>query len=147
LPYINIEKSEATSVVSLVELNSADSLQLITIKGIGPSFASRIIKYRKMIGGFGDKKQLLEIYGFTPEMLNKVEKYITIDNSKIKKININSATFKEINAHPYIDYQTTKSIIEVRDFNGRFNNTNELIKFKLITEEQFEKIKYYIIAD
>jgi DNA uptake protein ComE-like DNA-binding protein len=142
-PYVKFQNNIQPNI-PLVELNSADSLELITIRGIGPSLASRILKFRKITGGFYEKRQLLEVYGLTEETFNKVSSFIVIDPNRIKKININTADFKTINRHPYIDYKTTKSIIEVREFNGSFTNCDELVKFKIIENQIYEKIKYYI---
>lgn len=46
-----------------VELNSADSSELLKINGVGPVFASRIIKYRNKLGGFATTEQVTEVYG------------------------------------------------------------------------------------
>ena len=47
----------------LVEINQADSLQLITINGVGPFYAKQILKYRKQLGGFISYNQITEIWG------------------------------------------------------------------------------------
>jgi competence protein ComEA len=49
---------------SIVDLNTADSVTLLTIKGIGPFYAKNIIKYRNLLGGFVAKEQLMEIWKF-----------------------------------------------------------------------------------
>ena len=59
-----------------INLNNADSLTLITLSGIGPVFASRIIKYRNLLGGFYKKEQLLEVYNLKNETYLKVKKQI-----------------------------------------------------------------------
>lgn len=128
----------------IIELNSADSLTLIGISGIGPSYAKRILKYRTMLGGYCKIEQLKDVYGMTDELYNKISPKFSIDINKIQKININTATYKEIISHPYFDKTLTKSIIDVRGFNGNFNSIDELIKFKLIDKEKFEIIKDYI---
>lgn len=56
----------------VVNLNDADTTTLMLIHGIGPTFASRIVRYRDRLGGFTHKEQLLEVYGFTPELLNHI---------------------------------------------------------------------------
>ena len=64
---------KGTAAIAYVELNSADSLELLGLKGIGPVFASRILKYRNLLGGFYSVSQLLEVYGFPEETyLNKI---------------------------------------------------------------------------
>ncbi|HEU4716825.1 MAG TPA: helix-hairpin-helix domain-containing protein, partial [Bacteroidia bacterium] len=37
---------------AILELNTADSALLVTVNGIGPVFAKRIIEYREKLGGF-----------------------------------------------------------------------------------------------
>src|SRR5665647_1059817 len=49
--------------VNRLDLNSADSLHLLEIPGIGPVFASRIIRYRTLLGGYYAVDQLREVYG------------------------------------------------------------------------------------
>ncbi len=81
-PYISIpdekkEYAEAKTQVkevhkrALVDLNTADSVTLLSLYGIGPSFAKRIMKYRNLLGGFYNKTQLLEVYGFDQDRLIK----------------------------------------------------------------------------
>ncbi len=98
----------------MIELNSADSIKLESLKGIGPAFARRIIKYRAMLGGFVNKRQLLEVYGFTEEKYGVIENEIEVDPSLVHKINLNSDDFKTVNHHPYITYELTKKIFDAR---------------------------------
>jgi competence protein ComEA len=126
-PYIHFEtmeniRAKKSGKISLVkdiqaaklELNIADSSALVTLDGIGPSYASRIIKYRSMLGGFISMEQLKEVYGFTDELFKKVKDRTTVDASLIKKIDLNKDDFKTINKHPYISYEQTKSIFDWR---------------------------------
>jgi len=123
-PYIKIEnqptKIEPKNVKNeIIEINSADSVTLIGISGIGPSYAKRILKYRSMLGGYCKIEQLKEVYGMTDELYNKISSKFIIDISKIKKINLNTATFKEILSHPYFDKDLTKSIILIINRNPK----------------------------
>jgi DNA uptake protein ComE-like DNA-binding protein len=123
-PYIIIEKAETRSypekktvknlAVKNVELNSADSLQLLEINGIGPAFAKRILKYRSMLGGFVSPEQLKEVYGFTEEMYSKLQGQITVNSAQVLKLNLNKDDFKVINRHPYLSYELTKEICNKR---------------------------------
>ncbi|MBA3665771.1 MAG: helix-hairpin-helix domain-containing protein [Bacteroidetes bacterium] len=97
-----------------VELNSADSLALLDINGIGPAFAKRILKYRTLLGGFINKEQLLEVYGVTEEMFEKIKTQVTVNSAATKKIDLNNDDFKIINRHPYLSYETTKLILDKR---------------------------------
>ena len=50
-----------------VNLNSADTTELMRVRGIGPVFARRIVKYRRLIGGFKAKEDLQKVYGIDAE--------------------------------------------------------------------------------
>lgn len=131
-PYILIENKKASenktivkeeiitsvptknTVKEKVELNSADSLALIELNGIGPTFAKRILKYRSILGGYTNIQQLKEVYGFNEELYEKVKNSIKIDASLIKKIDLNKDDFKMINKHPYLSYELTKTIFDWR---------------------------------
>lgn len=112
--------------ISVIELNSADSVGLLPLPGIGPVFAGRIIHYRERLGGFYCKEQLLEIKYFTNEMLEKLSDNIIIDALKIKKLAVNKLEFREILRHPYIDYEMTKIIANERD-KMRFTSTEDFV--------------------
>ena len=97
-----------------IEINTADSLTLLEINGIGPAFAKRILKYRSLLGGFVSVEQLKEVYGFTDEMFKKIKPNVTVNAELIKKINLNKDDFKSINKHPYLSYELTKTLFDWR---------------------------------
>lgn len=124
-----------------IDLNSADSISLINLKGIGPAFAKRIIKYRTLLGGFINKNQLLEVYGFTNLMYSAIEQNIEIKTKEIVKINLNKDDFKTINQHPYISYEQTKEIMNLRKKEGI---TPDKIKAIVLDEEVYIKLLPYL---
>jgi DNA uptake protein ComE-like DNA-binding protein len=128
----------------MVDLNTADSLTLLTLYGIGPSYAKRIIKYRNLLGGFYSKMQLLEVYGFDQERLDKIEAYCDIGTAETKKININLVRTDELKKHPYFDYYTAKAIVDQRIILGKYASLQQIKEIPLIHEELFNKIKNYL---
>ena len=131
----------------LVDLNTADSVTLLTLYGIGPSFAKRIIKYRNLLGGFYSKNQLLEVYGFDQDRLDKIEMYCDVSSGGIKKININTVRTDELKKHPYLDYYTAKAIVDQRVILGRFTSMQQLKAIPLIHEDLFNKIQHYFVME
>lgn len=97
-----------------VELNDADSAALVAVRGIGPVFAKRILKYRDLLGGFVRREQLMEVYGITEEAYLRMRDHVTVDPGLCRKVNLNSDDFKTVNRHPYISYEFTKSIFKAR---------------------------------
>jgi competence protein ComEA len=154
-PYIQIAEKQTTipaeklahtfrtSELKIVEINSADSLQLSTVRGIGPFYAKMIIRYRNLLGGFYTKQQLLEVWKLDKEKYDAIEKYIVVDTSNINKININTCTSKELK-HPYINWKTVNGIINYREKHGDFNTINDIKKTDLIDAETFLKLAPYL---
>lgn len=136
---MNVAAEKKATVIT--ELNSADSLALLEINGIGPAFAKRILKYRSLLGGFISTEQLKEVYGFTEEMFEKVGPQVKADATSIKKLDLNKDDFKTINKHPYLSYELTKLI-----FNARRGGaiTKENLEDVLDDEAVYNKILPYL---
>ncbi len=140
---LNVLKTERLNVI---ELNSADSATLTTIKGIGAFYAKNIIKHRNALGGFVSKEQLLEIWKFDQEKLNSIEKYIDIDESKIKKININTCEAADLKS-PYIKWTVANAIVSYRKNHGKYKTVDEIKKTDLVDEETYRKIVPYLVTE
>lgn len=130
----------------LIELNTADSIDLIKLKGVGSILSKRIISYRNYLGGFVSKQQLLEVYGLKTETYNEIESSIVIDTTFVQTINLNTADFKTLNKHPYLSYVNTKTILKYRQLMGKFKSASELTTNNLIDTVSYKKISPYLIA-
>jgi DNA uptake protein ComE-like DNA-binding protein len=117
---------QARKKPKIIELNSADSNLLDELPGIGPSFARRIIKYREMLGGYMNAGQLKEVYGMDSARLSGFIRQIRLDTTALRKLDINRATFKELLAHPYLEYEQVKAIAKYRDKKGFIGSPGEL---------------------
>jgi DNA uptake protein ComE-like DNA-binding protein len=137
-------QSTYCSDVQSMELNTADSIQIVGLPSIGESFAHRIIAYRSRLGGFYQKEQLLEIYGFTQELLTKISPYIIIDSLKVKKVHVNQADYKTMVNNPYFSKEIAKEILQYRKKNGKFLTTEELLTHQIISVKEWEKLKRYV---
>lgn len=127
------------------DLNSADSVQLIGIYGIGATLSSRIIKYRNRLGGFISSEQLKEVYGLDTAVISEIKKKSYIEeNFTPRRLDINLATEKELAAHPYIRYEIAKAITAYRFQHGNFKSIDELTQIAIINPVTFEKIKPYL---
>ncbi len=128
--------------VPTVELNVADTVQLKMLPGIGSSFSKRIVEYRKSLGGYVNSSQLLEIFGMDTFRYNGFSKYITIDVSKIKKMNVNNDDFKTLLAHPYLEYDDVKDICNYREKRGLITSWDMLIQ--VMNNKPDSLLRYYI---
>ncbi len=132
--------------IHIVSLNSADSSELDGLKGIGPAYALRIIRYRDLLGGFARPDQLLEVYNLDSTMYEELRPYIKVDPSQIKKMNLNVCPFPALRRHPYIGYYLAKAIADYRVKFGKFRSIEELHLLKGITPEQIARLKPYVIV-
>ena len=129
----------------VIDLNTASQEQLVSIPGIGEYVAGRIINYRDKLGGFLKKEQLLEISKVDVDLYSRIEGYFKLNEGESRKISINTADAKELQAHPYIDWGVANSIVKIRNQKeNKYKSIDEIKVSVLIDEELFEKIKPYL---
>lgn len=138
---VNIANKKPNHVV---ELNAADSLQLIALRGVGPVLSSRIIKYRTKLGGYYSPEQLKEIYGLSPETFELVSSQVSIDASAVHKLDINTISVDDLKQHPYFRYTLASMIVNYRNQHGNFRSGEELKNVELITDSILQKIEPYL---
>lgn len=128
----------------VVDLNTADSTTLMLLHGIGPVYASRIVRYRERLGGFVSSHQLLEVYGFTPSLLDHIAPHLTIDTTAIRRIDINTVTLKQLVRHPYIEYYQARDIVRLRDRGLVFRTEEDLRSVPSMADSTLQRILPYI---
>lgn len=127
-----------------VELNRADTSDIMRIPQFGSKRAQKIVEYRDKLGGFYDLTQLKEIYILQSISTEYVAKYFTADRQLIRKININQCDYKTLIAHPYFDSYLTKTILNYRQKNGPIRDMAQLREITHIYAELEEKLQWYI---
>ncbi len=134
-------------VLESKDLNLVSSADLIKIKGIGEKTAARIISYREKLQGFNFNDQLYEVYYLDKETADRALEYYKVQSKpKIQKININTASFKELLAIVYIDYELTKKILNYRDEVAEIQSLEELKKIDGFPVDKFNRITLYLVA-
>lgn len=125
------------------DINQATPEDLQLIKGIGPVYSLRIVKYRDLLGGFSQTNQLSEVYGLNDTTIHEILQHFGIQ-SPPKKIPINSDSVKILANHPYISYDLAWIIINYRKQNGDILSFEDLQKIKAIDEETLSRIRPYL---
>ena len=124
-----------------VDANEADTALLRRIPGIGEKISEAIVRYRTRLGGFYAVEQLTEIKIVSPELLE----WFTISPSpSVQQINLNQASFQQLNSHPYISYEQTKALLQYIRLYGKVENEETLISTGIFTTEELERLRPYI---
>jgi len=128
-----------------VDLNTADSVKLMTIKGIGPTFAGRILAFRSRLGCFVDVDQLQDVHGIGAAKYAYLKPQVCLSKGHPKCIHLNSATLDALMVSPYLGYKMANSILKYRTTRGRFTSVQDLKKVQEIDEKTFRKLMPYIV--
>jgi len=128
---------------TLIEINTADSLSIVYLKGIGPGFTKRIMKYRAMLGGFHSLNQLKEVYGMTDSTFTLLSSQIKLDPNSVSKIPINAIDFNSLRKHPYFNFQTAQAVVNFRLKHGKLTEQSfkDLVVF---SDEKLRLILPYL---
>jgi len=142
-----VESVNKNAEIIPLDINRADSVAFLEVPGIGPFYAGQIVKYRNRLGGYVSIKQLTELYKIDSIRLNAWLPYLTFKDTLIIPIDINTADFKTVLKHPYIDYETTKKIFNLRNKLGRYAGIYQLKKDSILSDSLFQKLKPYLKVD
>ena len=124
-----------------VELNTADSTTLQLLHGIGPAYARRIVRYRERLGGFVSPEQLREI----PNLPDSVQTWFHVTAEKAQRpLRLNTATFRELLRHPYLNYEQVKAIVNYRERQGALQTLQELSLSEAFSAADLERLVPYV---
>lgn len=131
------------------DLNKATTEQLRKVNGIGEKLSDRIIRFRnKFVGGFIADVQLQDVYGLTPEVIERVTNQFTVKTPRvITKFNLNAVTVEELVTVQHIDYDLAYEIVDQRTLRSGFSSFTELTKVKGFPVNKIEIIKLYLTLD
>ena len=127
--------------VEPLDLNASDSIELVSLPGIGPATALKIIRHRQRLGGYTDISQLTEIEG-VPDSLMKW--FIITDTVPIRMIAVNSATLTELRRHPYLDFYQARAIVEFRNERGMIKGPEQLSFMEEFTAQDLIRLNPYL---
>jgi competence protein ComEA len=128
------------------DINTADTVDLKSIRGIGSVLANRIVKYRQSLGGFVNHEQYNDIFGLSAEVIELLQRSTYVDeNFEPNRININFGNRSDLMKHPYINRELSQKIIDHRAKNGPYPNLEALEASGIFNDSIFVKLKPYII--
>lgn len=129
------------------DINTASEEDLRIVNGIGEKLSKRIIDYRTKLQGFSFNDQIFEVWALDKEVADKVLQYFEVTKQPtIQKINVNTATFKEVLAIVYLDFELTKKIFNYKNQVAEIQSIEELKKIDGFPLEKFSRIALYLEA-
>jgi competence protein ComEA len=140
------QKSSEIQVKTMhfVNINTADTLEMQLLSGIGPYYARTIYYYRERLGGFLYEEQLYEITRLKQETIEKILPYLIFDVSAIQKLKINEIEVKELGRHPYISFPQAKVVINYRNNHGPFASAADLKNAKVLSDKEIAMLEPYL---
>ena len=127
--------------LATLDINLADSTELIALPQIGEVMASRIHRYRNRLGGFVCMEQLFEIKGMDSARFETIKPHITINKTVTSKINVNQDEFKTLLRHPYLEFEQVKAIVNYRERKGLIKDWQQLTS---IVDDAHPLLKEYV---
>lgn len=137
-------RTKTKKAAKVVELNKADSAELVALYRIGPTTAGRIVEYRNKLGGFLKMEQLTELWGFDEDILYDLEGRISLDPTVARIFDLNTVTLEELKTHPYFKYKLSHAIVNYRKHHGPFKQMEELKNIVLVNDSVYQKITMYL---
>ncbi len=139
----HISNSAYTTISQPININSADSVELLLLPGVNPSLAGRIISYRSIIGFFAKPEYLTEVYGMSHQKFNKMKSNIIVgDISTFPKLDLNMVPEWKFKFYPFLSEENAQKLLQFRHQIKRIDTWEELEKIPgwdpiLIQELQF----------
>jgi DNA uptake protein ComE-like DNA-binding protein len=142
-------KTKPKETIVVKDLNTATKEELMAVYGIGDKLSDRILDYRKKLQAFTENDQIYEVWKLDKEVAERVlERFQVLSKPTIKKINVNTATFKEVlHSSPYMDYETTVKIFNYKNAAGKVVELEYLKRLDGFPVERYDKIVRYLKVD
>lgn len=146
-PAASYTKTEYKKKAVVIDVNTADTTAFQSLYGIGSKLAARIINFRNKLGGFYTIEQVGETYGVTDSTFLKIRPFLVLGSHDVLQLDLNQATYNELNAHPYIGSKLAYSIMKYRKDHGAFTNWDAVKELVAQTDDSYEKVQHYVRID
>lgn len=143
-PWIRIESKEIEvknqkTDFSKIDLNAIDYQQLLEF-GFDEKGARSFLVFRKKLGGFVEKNQILETYNLDKELARKLITTALLDGQKVSKHTLKTAPEDFLKNHPYFRKYGEKIIF----YRITFSSDKEIFEKIKATPEEVAKMKMYL---
>ena len=157
-PYVKIDSSyqlkkkswkpkvyaSENSLMEPINLNTADSSELVKIKGIGPVRAKVLIERRENIGGYHHIYQLYDgLYSIDTSVVEQISKYLYVDDS-YQRIELQATDKWALNRNYYFNTNMATTAVNYFKHRDQKNDLDDFIANSPLSQEKWEKVKPYL---
>ena len=125
------------------DINTADTTQLIALKGIGSKLADRIIRYRNDLGGFLNQEQFRDIYGLDSISLAQLTLFAKVQ-SGVRRVPVNTASAADLDRLPFLSRRQAEVIVNYRNQHGAFQGMDALKAVRVLNEPTLAQLAPYL---
>jgi len=144
-PVTIVEADLSAPETARLDINLCNAWELEQLPGIGPVLSVRIIRYRRLLGGFVSQQQLSEVYGLDSSVVRLISERVTLTFDSVAPLVLDSASFGDLARHPYLGYETARVITRYRTLTGVPLTLGAMVRDRVITAEQAERISPYVM--
>ncbi|MBK7409722.1 MAG: helix-hairpin-helix domain-containing protein [Saprospirales bacterium] len=126
-----------------VDINRASAEEWETLRGIGPGYAGRILKFRENLGGFYSIDQVGDTYGLPDSVFQQIKPHLTL-SPIFRPIEINSVSEEDLATHPYISKKQAHVILLFRENHGGFRGLEDLAPIRVLPDSTLQKLAPYL---
>jgi competence ComEA-like helix-hairpin-helix protein len=128
-----------------VDINLAGIEQWKTLPGIGGKRAELVVQYREKLGGFQSVEQVAEMRSLPDSVFQQIRPWLRLGATQLRKINLNTASVADLDAHPYISKRQAELIVAYREQHGAYHAPEDITKMRAIADQAWlSKIKPYL---
>ena len=122
---------------TIVELNSADTTDLLYIWGIGSYVAKTIVWYRQDLGGYTSPEQIREIPALKGlgVQFDTIIPHLTAERDSVARLRVNYIGVERLQRHPYLSFTQAKAIYELRRNKFYLKSIDDLRGLNCLTDE------------
>jgi competence ComEA-like helix-hairpin-helix protein len=144
----NSSNSNKLATGQTIDINKASQEDWQKIPGIGAYRAKNILDFREKLGGFSSVSQISEMRNFPDSVFQAIKPYLKAETLVYRKINLNTATFEELDAHPLIDRKQAGLIVAYRAQHGKFESAKGLNAILAFTDKVWlDKVSAYLSVE
>jgi len=160
-PYVKIDSSyqlknkswkpkeyvTVTSKMEPINLNTADSSELVQIKGIGPVRAKVLIERRENIGGYYDLDQLYDgLYSLDTSAVDQISRYLYVDDS-YRRIDLQAIDKWELIKNYYFSKNMATTAVNYFKHRDQRSYLDDFMAGSPLSHEKWEKVRPYLTLE